>query len=136
MSLKPFEPGHNMGRPKSPAELKAARKLTRTEFESIASKYMSMSKKDIEAASRDENLTMLESMIVSIIHKAISHGDQRRLDFLLDRLIGKVVQPIEVLPPPPPPPTTRVQIDVSSMSDEQVRMLFGAVERDVTPSAE
>ena len=124
-------PNFGKGKHPSPPELAHARKLTRMEFELICAKYLNATKEQIKEATKDPNLTMLEAMIVSLINKAIVHGDQKRLDFLLDRLIGKVVQPIEYTPPPPP---RHIQLDVKNMPTETIRLLANATERDVTES--
>lgn len=103
-------------------------------FEQLCNKYLSMSKDEIDTARKDPKLTMLEVMIVSVIHKAIVHGDQKRLDFLLDRLIGKVVQPIEYHPPPPP---KQIQFDVTQLPTEVLKQLAQATEIiDVTPKSD
>jgi hypothetical protein len=39
--------------------------------------------------------TMLELMVASIISKGLATGDQQRLNFLLDRLVGKTPDRVE-----------------------------------------
>lgn len=48
-----------------------------------------------------DDLTNLEVMIISVIMHAKKYGDYKRLDFLLDRLVGKVVDKVEVATPRP-----------------------------------
>lgn len=144
MAKHRFGPGNKFSKGRQPVEpeIKAARKLTRDEFERLVNKYMTASKEEIEAARKDPKLTMLEAMILSIVHKAIVLGDEKRLQFLLDRTIGRIVQPIEIMPPPPepvlPPPDQGMVIDVTNLTDEQLRDLYAATNapatiKDVTP---
>lgn len=46
---------------------------------------------------QQKKLPAIELIIASIIHKAVIWGDQVRLNFLLERLIGQVVPPKEDL---------------------------------------
>lgn len=68
--------------------------MTRLEFERIANRFLSMTREEIQTKLKDPTTTALELMIGSIIVKSVQGGDQRRLDFVLDRTIGKVLTPI------------------------------------------
>lgn len=87
-------PGNPLGRC-DPPDLRESRKLTRQEFERLVDRYLKMGSEELSKLVKDKTTSNLELMIASIVHKAIVQGDQKRLDFLLDRLIGKVVQPIQ-----------------------------------------
>lgn len=78
------------GRPPLPPDIKSARKLNRAEFEAIANKYLFMGIRDLRDAMANQDLPMLEMAICSLLVKAASLGDQKRLGFILDRLLGKV----------------------------------------------
>ena len=41
----------------------------------------------------------IESMVASIILKGREEGDQRKLDFFLDRTIGKVTERVKIIAP-------------------------------------
>ena len=94
--FKPGQSGNPLGPPVLPPEVKEARKLTRIEFERIASQYMQMTKEEITKKLQDPKSTTLELIVMTIIHKAVKDGDQHRLDFLLNRLIGKVKDEVDV----------------------------------------
>lgn len=84
-------------------DLKLARKLTRVEFERVANKYLYMNFFDIQKAMNPENkmnIPVLDYMILSVMYHAIKEGDQKRLDFLLDRTIGQAVKRIQVTTEP------------------------------------
>lgn len=83
------------GRPAVPEDERALRKVTHSEFERIANKYLFATKEEIKAATNDPKIVALELAIVSVIHKAVINGDGRMLELLLSRLIGKVALPVE-----------------------------------------
>ncbi len=96
---KPFKKGNKAnpyGRPKTPPDLKAARQLTRVKLEILINKYLALGKIEILKIMANPETPSIDVMICSIISKAVSHGDEKRLDFILDRLIGKVPKPVEL----------------------------------------
>lgn len=111
------------GNPKGPAplpeDIKETRKLTQIEFERIANKYLFARKDEIAKASVDPNTPVIELLIGSIIHKAVVEGDERRLDFLLARLVGKVVQPVAHSGPDGGPIPVE---SYSNLTDEEVAL--------------
>lgn len=58
-------------------------------------KYMMMSVDEMAKVGEDRTLPALDHVIMMIIRKAGLDGDQQRLDFLLNRTIGKVVDKTE-----------------------------------------
>lgn len=93
--------GNPNGRPKLPEDIKAASKLTRASLEAIINKYMGMDKDQLGDVVKAKGTPVIELMIASIIHKALVHGDQQRLDFMLNRLIGRVKEQVEISVPKP-----------------------------------
>lgn len=102
---KPFKKGNQAGkgkgRPSMPKDLKEVKSLTKSHVEKVMNKFADMTKAEIEAVIRDPNTTMLEHMVGSIAIKAVKDGDQQRLNFLLDRTIGKVKEVKEIVLPEP-----------------------------------
>lgn len=85
------------GKPGLPKALKNVKEFTADEIKRIIAKYMRMAKGDLEATLKDSaKLPMLEAMIASIIANAYKSGDFSKLDFLLNRSIGKVKDVSEV----------------------------------------
>jgi hypothetical protein len=78
------------GRPKLPDDIKEARKLNKLEFERIVNKYLYMKKEEITEALRDPDTPAIEMAVAQLIVKGITLGDPVRLNFLLERLLGKV----------------------------------------------
>ncbi len=89
------------GQPPLPPELKATRRLTKGNFELIANKYVWSSEAELEAALKDEATAAIEKLLVTIMLAGIKNGDQGRAEFFLQRLVGKVVDKVEVTLPKP-----------------------------------
>ena len=95
--LEPFQfkkgvSGNPSGRPAVPDDLKRATRLTQTEFLRKANQFIAMTAVELHATAKDPKTTALELLIISIIQKGVIEGDEKRLGFLLDRLIGKQIQ--------------------------------------------
>lgn len=103
-NLKPYKPGvsgNPSGRPQLPEDLKKARKLNQIEVGRLINKYMNMSVNEIKDETEDLGTTALESMIGRIIIEAQKFGDYSRVNFLFDRMIGKVTEKVEHKMPTP-----------------------------------
>lgn len=68
--------------------------MTRVEFERVANKFLFMNQTEFKEVMKDPKLGIFDLLIGRIFQAAIVEGDERRLGFILDRLIGKVVTPI------------------------------------------
>ena len=95
--------GKGHGRPKIPKEIVVARQdFTADELRIKLAKYLRMDPRSIKKtmadikADKGEHVDAVDLVIMQIIWKAIAEGDPRRLDFLLDRLIGRVKEVKEV----------------------------------------
>ena len=101
---KNWQPGQS-GNPKGykgfPKDLKEARKLNQAELERLVNKYLYFSQEEMDAHVSQPDTPMIEHMVASIISLASTKGDQLRLDFILNRLIGKVKDQVELTLPKP-----------------------------------
>lgn len=96
---KNFQPGvvtNPNGRPKTPEDLKQARKLTSLELERALNEFLSKSKDELKEIKENPKSTMLQLMIHSIVVNAVNKGDQQRMDFLLNRTIGKIEEKLKI----------------------------------------
>ncbi len=91
-NFQPGQSGNPNGPTPIPEDIKQARKLNQIEFERIANKFLFMNRKEIADHVNKPETPALELLVGSIVSKAVSTGDQVRLNFLLDRLIGKVAE--------------------------------------------
>lgn len=79
-----------------PIEQVEVRKLTRARLEAILHKYLDSKADDLKAILKTPgDLPMIELMVVSVMSKSASLGDQNRMDYLLSRLLGKVPDRVE-----------------------------------------
>jgi len=88
--FKKGQSGNPGGCPKMSPEAKAARKLTQSRFAELASTCLNLTKEQLAQKIQDPKTTALDLMIMKVIQHSINKGDQMRLSFILDRLIGKV----------------------------------------------
>lgn len=102
--LKPFKPGQSGnpgGRPKTPEDLREGRKLNQHELERVINKLLYLDKGQLQEVVRNPETPMLELIAASILAQAAQKGDQQRLEFVLQRMIGKVKDQLEVTTPTP-----------------------------------
>lgn len=92
-----FKPGVS-GNPKGhPSTKKGERKvLTRPRVEEEISKLADMPKDELMEVASNPKTPMLTIMIASVMVHAAKEGDSQRLNFLLDRSIGRVVEKLEL----------------------------------------
>lgn len=92
--FKPGTSGNPNGRPRLPDDIKAARKLNKVELERLLNRYIHMPISEIQRLLKipiESNETpSIEVLIAKIVAEGIKRGDEKRLGFLLDRLIGPV----------------------------------------------
>lgn len=85
---KPGQSGNPSGRPK--------KLLTRDHVEHHFSTMAALSTSELEILCKDPKEPALRVMIARVIIEAIKAGDYSRLNFLLDRSIGKVKDVAEI----------------------------------------
>jgi hypothetical protein len=84
------------GRPKAPDDIVKVRGLTNTEFQAVLNYFLTMDREELKQVAEAPGTPMLRVIMANLILKA-GAGDQFRLEFILNRLIGKVPdQPKEV----------------------------------------
>lgn len=101
---KKFEKGvvHNpLGAGAHDKELKAIRKLTKPELAEIATLIISGNMDEINKVRISPDETPLRKWICSVVSKGIQNGDMGTLNALLDRVVGKVKDEVEVSHPKP-----------------------------------
>lgn len=99
--FRPGQSGNPSGRPKLPEDLKKARRLNQIAVGRIINEYMNLSITELKFELEDESTSALEAMIGKIIIEAHKVGDYSRVNFLFDRMIGKVTEKVEHKMPKP-----------------------------------
>lgn len=95
MAFKKGQSGNPGGRVKLPEDVKEARKLNQAEAVRLLNKFNTWTIKELSNFCKDENSTALELMVARIILKGIKDGTPTNLNFVFDRLIGKVKDQVE-----------------------------------------
>lgn len=67
-------------------DLQYVRRITKLQLLILLEKHLIISKEEAREVVQDPETSMLELMVASIVHKGIVQGDERRLNFILDRL--------------------------------------------------
>jgi hypothetical protein len=99
--FQPGVSGNPKGGPGLPKDLRDARKLNQQELERVVNKYLNQSLPALMLAMQDECLPMLDMVVANILVQAAQAGDHHRFDFILNRLVGKVQDRVEVTLPKP-----------------------------------
>ncbi len=88
LKWKPGQSGNPSGRPKG--------QLRRDDVEATIGRFAKLTREELQVIVQSPKSTMLDIMIAGIMAKAAKDGDYARLQFLLDRSIGKVKDVQEV----------------------------------------
>jgi len=67
----------------------AARQYLHEDLTVASLKYLQMSKESLEKSASNPKLSTLDHIVISILNNAIKFGDQNRIEFLLNRIVGK-----------------------------------------------
>lgn len=95
----PFEPGQSgnpSGRPKLDPDIKRLRGLTRDQFKDLANIILTGTQEDLQRLLDQPETSMLTQWICRVALSGAERGDYRTLDELLNRLIGKVKDEVDV----------------------------------------
>lgn len=79
---KPGQSGNKSGKPKQ--------LLTRDKVSSVVGKFACMTRDELQDVIKNPKSSMLEITVAAIMARAAKDGDFNRLNFILDRSIGKV----------------------------------------------
>jgi hypothetical protein len=89
--LKPFKKGQS-GNPRG----KPKQLLTKADVETLFQKFAKKTKFELQEVIDDPKATMIEIMVASVMVRTVKDGDASRLQFLLDRAVGKVKDEIDL----------------------------------------
>lgn len=101
---RPFvkgQSGNPLGGKLQNKELMAVRKLSKPELAEIATLIISGDINMINQIRNDPDETPLRKWICAVVSKGIQNGDMGTLNALLDRVVGKVKDEVEVSHPKP-----------------------------------
>jgi len=94
---KPFAKGNKGGgKKKLTEEEKVIAKLNRTQLKIIIRKYLQLNKSELKDVALAEETKVLDLMVISVMNKAIVQGDEKRINWFLEQLFGKLREHREV----------------------------------------
>lgn len=85
--FKPGQSGNPGGKPKS--------LLTKAQVKVAFQKFAIKTRKELLVIMEDPNALLLDVMIAAVIMRVIKEGDANKLQFLLDRAVGRVDESAE-----------------------------------------
>lgn len=115
--FKKGESGNPSGRPALPPELNKAINMTRKDVMELLVKYLYKPVDEIALIADDETSSAKDAVVCKIIHEAVKRGDEKKLEFLFNRIIGKVDSNININGDL----NTNKEIDYSNLSDEELK---------------
>ena len=101
MTFKKGQSGNPKGRKKKPDEVAFAQKLSKEFVQLRLTHFLRMPLDELEATLKDKTKESIDHFICRIIVMGIIKGDHIRLNFMFDRLIGKVKEHVEHTIPEP-----------------------------------
>lgn len=93
---KKGQSGNPAGGQKHNQELKAIKNLTNAELIEVGNIVIKGNVEELKRIARDDAETALKRMLASVVVKIISKGDMTALDVLLNRLVGKVKDQMDI----------------------------------------
>jgi len=89
--------GNPAGRPPESEDLRTLKKLNRTFIEMRLTHWLRKPLNELTELLKDKDQEAIDHFICKIILMGIVHGDHKRLGFIFDRVVGKVVEQIETI---------------------------------------
>ena len=84
------------GRPKISDEEREVNRLTRSKFRAIVQKYLEFNTGELKKLNKDEDTPMLDAMVISVMVMARKNGDERKMNYFIEQLFGKMKEVYEV----------------------------------------
>lgn len=94
--FKPGQSGNPLGARLHNPALKAVRRLTQIEIEEVGALVLDGDLERLQAIMKDTTASALKVLIASCMIKAISKGDASAMNVILDRMVGRVKQVVQV----------------------------------------
>jgi hypothetical protein len=94
--FKKGETGNKIGANAHSPEIKAIKKMTMKEIEEIGTMLLNENVEQLKIIMMDKDSPAIRTMIAAVVLKAISRGDAKAMNTILDRIVGKIKQHVEI----------------------------------------
>lgn len=88
--FKKGQSGNPKGGPKIPDTMKKLKSLTEAELVEVGTVLLKGKLSELKALAKDPHTTVIQAMVAGMALKAISRGDSPAFNAIMDRLLGKV----------------------------------------------
>jgi len=93
---KKGQSGNPKGRVKLTPDQRKMKSLTQDEYLNIANELIYLNLRDLVQLTKEDTTSSLKMMMIAVIVRAIKTGDEKKITFYLDRLIGTIRSKVEV----------------------------------------
>ena len=93
---KKGESGNVKGQPVLPEEYKVLRRMTKAELADVGNEILKGGIEQINVLLKDKKTPVLKLMVATIAAKIIKQGDMHAFDILMNRLVGKVKDEMQI----------------------------------------
>lgn len=94
--FKPGQSGNPEGQKPLPEDIKKARKMNKVEMARILNKYSFLPLEEIKRIASDPATPAIEVAVIKMLGEAIRKGDEKKIGFIFDRLVGPVKTRVSV----------------------------------------
>jgi hypothetical protein len=127
----PFEKGHKKpgpGRPKLYNLEKGNKMFNQLDLLRHCNDLIQMGQTELLKVAKDPDQPVIRVAVASILLHGIKKGDQARIEMILNRMVGKVKDIID-LSSSDGTMATQKQVDVSKLSEEDLQKLRGILKK-------
>lgn len=127
----PFEKGHKKpgpGRPRIGPEMKANKIMNQMDLLKHCNDLVQMGTAELSALMKDPNQPVIRVAVASILLHGIKKGDQSRIEMILNRMVGKVRDVVDLTSSDGTMTPTK-NVDVSKLSVEDLQKLKGILKK-------
>lgn len=127
--LIPFKKGQS-GNPQGGrihnAEIKRIKNLSEAELVEVASFIINSRINDLKAKIKEPETTTLQGMVIGLALRTASRGDPSAFNALMDRLLGKVKEKVEITSN-----NTNVTAEVVTYDEDKLKAVLAKIRSDV-----